>query len=395
MLVTQDGDVLPCSHGSRPVGNINDSSAEQIWNGERMQEVRASILRGEVDRACLSSECPFQRTDPVFPERDEPLQIDEDFARVFDEEWYLQEHPDVRTAVDRCRLTSGLEHFIRHGRSEGRNYRVAGTASKPLQNSVLGLVEYSRGATRLRARPVDLVFVVSTICNLRCVMCPQGMSLVEQPRHTPVGTIERMESFLATASRVCVSGLGEPMAAPAFWRLVEWSSGRDDLCFRVHSNGHLITAEGSERILNSGITELSFSLDAATPGTYSKIRGGDFDSAVSGISTLLRMRKGIPNSRLEVSINMTLMRENLREAAPFVALGKELGADAVVFSQLFGFGDRPDWRVDRGDWSFVYSEQVLTRAASEARHHISCAKKLAEEVAMPVQFFSNVLDYAD
>ena len=42
-----------------------------------------------------------------------------------------------------------------------------------------------------------------------------------------------------------------------------------------------------------------------------------------------------------------------------MAPGKKLGVNAIVFSQLFNFGDRPDWRVEREAWRFVYYEQML------------------------------------
>jgi MoaA/NifB/PqqE/SkfB family radical SAM enzyme len=265
--------------------------------------------------------------------------------------------------------------------------------ARPIRNAVLALVEYSKGATLLRAKPVDLVVVPSTICNLRCVMCPHGMRLVEGPHHTPVELVARVEPFLATVSRILVSGLGEPISAPAFWWFIDHSGCREDLSFRTHTNGHLVTPEGAERILKSGLTEISCSLDAATSDTYSKIRGADFASALAGTSTLLRLRERIPKKGIEISINMTLMRENLSEAVPFIALAKKLGCDAVIFSQLFAFGDRPEWQVSRGDWRFRYSEQRLSRIPSEARDQLSRAREFAQEVGMPVHFFGNTSDY--
>lgn len=44
--------------------------------------------------------------------KDEPLQ--------FDEEWYLRRYPDVARAIEEGRGKSGLEHYLAHGRSEGR-----------------------------------------------------------------------------------------------------------------------------------------------------------------------------------------------------------------------------------------------------------------------------------
>ena len=43
----------------------------------------------------------------------------------FDERWYLMVYPDVREALERGAIPSAWEHFIRHGRSEGRIPRSA------------------------------------------------------------------------------------------------------------------------------------------------------------------------------------------------------------------------------------------------------------------------------
>src|SRR5262245_797315 len=40
--------------------------------------------------------------------------------RDFDEEWYLGANPDVAAAVSSNMFRSGREHYVRHGRFEGR-----------------------------------------------------------------------------------------------------------------------------------------------------------------------------------------------------------------------------------------------------------------------------------
>ncbi len=418
LVIDNDGGVMPCGHGSGQVGNLRDSTALEIWNGEVMQEVRASILAGKVHRVCNSKDCPHQRSDAAFPEPAGRINVKEAFARDFDEAWYMGQYRDVAEAVAKGRFESGLEHFIRHGRAEGRLYKLAeperlsararafralagllgGVAAASqraeLQNAVLALVEYSQGLTRLTAMPTDVVFVVSTICNLRCVMCPHGMGLVDNPRHMPAGLVDKAAPLVAASSRMIISGLGEPTLAPAFWRILELTKGREGLFIRVNSNGHFLTSERASAILDSRLSEISFSLDAATPGTYAKIRGGDFARAVRGIATMLRSRAESGNRHIEILINMTLMRENIPEAAAFVALGKELGADGIIFTQLFAFGDRPDWQVDRDRWKFVYSEQLIGRAPEEARRNISEARSASERLSMPIHFLCNVLALA-
>jgi len=91
---------------------------------------------------------------------------------------------------------------------------------------------------------------------------------------------------------------------------------------------------------------------------------------------------------------MTLMKENLAEAGAFVALGRELGVDVVVFTQLMTFGDRPDWRVRRRDWTFVYSEQMPRRYPEEMRQCIGEIRQAAALLDVAVELRENVSAYA-
>lgn len=46
-----DGDIKLCCR-SHPIGNINDSSIEEVWNGERMRVIRKQLLNDERPREC-------------------------------------------------------------------------------------------------------------------------------------------------------------------------------------------------------------------------------------------------------------------------------------------------------------------------------------------------------
>jgi MoaA/NifB/PqqE/SkfB family radical SAM enzyme len=395
ILATIDGDVLPCSHGGSPVGNLRENTIDEIWNGPLMRDVRSSILSDRVHPVCRTAECPFQNFHHAFPERSKPISIDREFAEAFDEEWYLREHRDVAAMVADQVFVSGLEQFIRHGPSENRTHRLGARRRQTLPNAILALVEYSNRAVVVEATAVDVVIATSTTCNLRCVMCPHGMNLVEQPRYMPIDLVDRLGSFLKGVSRVMIAGVGEQTISPAFWRIIELVAGRSDVSVRVNTNGHFISEETAERILDSGLTEISFSLDAATPETYRKIRGGNFEQVLAGIGTLVRARSRRKTQRLRILINMVLMSENLAEAPAFATLGRDLGVDAVVLSQLFNFGDRPDWRVARGGWTFVYSDQMIGRRPEDARRCVTGAKRHADLIGMPIQLRENVASYVE
>lgn len=59
MMVTADGNVRPCCFASGSLGNLNSASAEEIWNGHTVVELRMSILRNRVHALCADAPCKF------------------------------------------------------------------------------------------------------------------------------------------------------------------------------------------------------------------------------------------------------------------------------------------------------------------------------------------------
>jgi hypothetical protein len=90
---------------------------------------------------------------------------------------------------------------------------------------------------------------------------------------------------------------------------------------------------------------------------------------------------------------MTLMRDNIPEATKFIRLAKDLEVDTAIFSQLFIFGDRPDWVIRRPKGDFVYAHQLLSRIPSEANHHLKSAVRAAARLQVPVTMHDNVEAY--
>ena len=59
-IVTVDGDVVPCcfdKHAGHAMGNINDKTFSEIWNGEKYSSFRESVMnsRASVD---ICANCP-------------------------------------------------------------------------------------------------------------------------------------------------------------------------------------------------------------------------------------------------------------------------------------------------------------------------------------------------
>jgi radical SAM protein with 4Fe4S-binding SPASM domain len=63
LVILSDGNVMPCCY-AKPVGNLNDSTFEGIWNGQMMQELRRDVIAGRINAVCKHSSCKFIQNMP-------------------------------------------------------------------------------------------------------------------------------------------------------------------------------------------------------------------------------------------------------------------------------------------------------------------------------------------
>ena len=145
---------------------------------------------------------------------------------------------------------------------------------------------------RLDAAPTTLNVEATNVCNLRCVMCPQRT----MRRARGFMDVELFRAILDEAAdmgvtQVGLHTVGESILHPQLDRFVAASKARG-LYTYLDVNGNAIAPGMHERLLDAGLDSLKFSMDAADPETYAKIRrGGDFHKVMENLKTFDRLRK--------------------------------------------------------------------------------------------------------
>jgi MoaA/NifB/PqqE/SkfB family radical SAM enzyme len=231
--------------------------------------------------------------------------------------------------------------------------------------------------------PKKLTLESSSVCNLRCVMCPQGRGLVQRPKHLEAALLEKIHPALHAVEWVQLHGIGEPLSSPAFWRALEVFDSMPTAYITVNSNMTVITDEQIGKILNSRLGEISVSLDAATPETYAKIRGYDLNRVIDNIKRLIARRNAAGRKKPEIFLNMTLMRENIEELEAFVELGHRMGVEGICFWQL---NRGEDYSITKDDgWIFDYQKQMLRNHARLSNDKIRAAFALGKRLGIPIK----------
>lgn len=227
----------------------------------------------------------------------------------------------------------------------------------------------------MRFRPMRTPFLPWTldleptvVCNLDCVMCHSKMiSGSRTPPHLSFDHAKKIIDDIPTLMRITVQGMGEPLLAPDFFKIVDYAANRKDIAVTTSSNGILITPEVARKIVESGLVRIYISLDGATKGTYEKIRRkGHFEKALTGIRNLLAARKkrGSPS----VDIWMVGMQENIHEVPDMVDLAVALGVDSLTVQPDVNFWGKQDFRHRMEKQTLHHNAEMAGRIVEEAQH---------------------------
>lgn len=237
------------------------------------------------------------------------------------------------------------------------------------------------------ARPPSVIGLeVSTICNLRCVMCSltRAKGRVNRPRYPDDALIQRLLPYMRQAQVIRLVGLGEPLLSPAFWTILrELNNGEHPKHIEVYTNGHLLDDQRIDRILNSPLSHISFSMDAARPETYRRLRNADLHALLAKIAVLIAERNR-RHKTLHVQLNATIMRENIEELPELVEMVHTLNADSVRYWELSGNDSDTGAKTGRGDWQFSFADQALSAVPAIRERFVSETEAKAREYGIPI-----------
>ena len=237
--------------------------------------------------------------------------------------------------------------------------------------------------------PKDLSIETTTECNLNCVMCFRAVGAIADPKHLPTEQLEEWAPYLRQAEFIQLHGNGEPLLSPAFWRgleLIGKDSG-ETKCVSINTNGLLLNKDDIERLINSPLHNINVSLDAATPDTYRKIRGADFNAVLNNIRNFVRIRDQLGAKAPLLYLNMTLMRANIEELPLFIELVSQLKGDRAYFFHMADDAIREnyDWKLERDGWTFDYQEQLPSKCPTLANRMVRQALNRAAELEVNVE----------
>ena len=160
-------------------------------------------------------------------------------------------------------------------------------------------------------------------CNLACSHCRASSKRGPYPGELATDECFKILDDIASFSSptVILTG-GEPLLRKDIFEIAEYGP-KKGLNMVMAPNGTLLSADVVKKIIASGITRISVSLDGPDTASHDGLRQvpGAFQAACDG---LRRARE----AGLEFQINSTITKRNIKLLPQIIRLAKELGARA-------------------------------------------------------------------
>tara|TARA_B100000427_G_scaffold212063_2_gene176884 strand:+ start:595 stop:1749 length:1155 start_codon:yes stop_codon:yes gene_type:complete len=158
---------------------------------------------------------------------------------------------------------------------------------------------------QLDAFPPCVQIEPTSICNYRCVFCYQTDRSFTQGRQGHMGMMD-LEMFKNVVDQiegeveaVTLASRGEPLMCRNIKEMLEYLRGKF-LGLKMNTNAWFLTEELAHTILQTGLNTLVFSVDAAEPELYARLRvNGKLERVLENIKMFSEVRrKHYPDSRL-------------------------------------------------------------------------------------------------
>lgn len=183
-------------------------------------------------------------------------------------------------------------------------------------------------------------------CNLACPSCRKGSIMIDsgpdyerkiqQVRHL-IGLLEQFEE----PAHIIMSGNGDPLASAIMRPIFQEFRPRENLTFRLFTNGLLLKKQLEKSRILPNITQYFISMDAGSADVYHDVRRpGRWDVLISNLDYL---RSVVVDTGAEVLLKFVLQRSNYHDMHNFIDVCEHYGFRGVI-NRLEDWGTWPDYQ---------------------------------------------------
>ena len=196
---------------------------------------------------------------------------------------------------------------------------------------------------RLREEfPSQFIVDVTERCNLRCTHCASaqfrtsalysGAMLSTALNDKLCDEVARLGRGITQYLRYAASG--EPLLHPQIETMLAHAVETSGALITLTTNGTLLDRARAERLLETEIHLIDFSIDAASPETYARVRAGvPMEKTRENVLNLIKLKEQA-GSRMNIAVSFVEQPLNTHETQVFEEYWRANGVDHVVIRRL-------------------------------------------------------------
>ncbi len=182
-------------------------------------------------------------------------------------------------------------------------------------------------------------------CNLRCSMCPRK----DQTRaegEIDAALVSKLADEISrhAPAEVRLHKDGEPLLAPHIFDFIEDIKIRaPSTLLNMDTNALKLDEEKAEKLLDSRLDVLLFSVNAATADTYKKVRGSSkYDQVIANIERFLELRAERGYVWPGIKVQLIVMTDTRNEIGLFKEQWGDKEVDVLLIPAINWGGHRPE-----------------------------------------------------
>lgn len=197
---------------------------------------------------------------------------------------------------------------------------------RPFWRVLLNGYHMFRGGEKA-SKPFGIKFEVSSLCNLRCVMCPRSKGLTRKQGLLSFENFKKVYDQIKPAY-LNLTGMGEPLLNPDLFRIIRYAKKNKSIV-KIDTNATLLNEKNASKLLDTEPNIVSISIDGTDKRTFEAIRkGAKFEEVIENMKKLVKLRNS-RKSNTNVHVNFVLQRKNISEISRFITYIDSLGVDSI------------------------------------------------------------------
>lgn len=195
----------------------------------------------------------------------------------------------------------------------------------------------------------------SSVCNLACPECAIGThQTLRKERGISLELYKKIiDEVKDYVFDVQLFFQGEPLINKNIDEMVKIAR-QSRVATIISTNGMLLNADLSERLIKAGLDRLIVSIDGTTQEVYEKYRkGGNLDQVLVNVKTLVELKKRLKSRFPIIECQMVVFKHNQHQVNEFKQLSKTIGADlsTIKTAQIHDYENKPEMIPDNEKYS--------------------------------------------